>query len=170
MKNYLINLSSVQEAKITTQTRKGNDIENNQLPLIELSDLWQAESFKKRYCSAQFRTSPCNFYNCHGLTFASRRTRVYNPNEIQKILHEDNCSEISKISLMEGDIIIYYKDGDSHHSGIVLKVEKLGSSIIPIILSKWGSLQEVIHRENYCPYYEGSTIKYYRIKGTSEEI
>jgi hypothetical protein len=169
MLNFLIKDSSTNESKIITQTRKGNNIDNYQSSLISNTVLGQAKIIKKRYSLAKFRTTACSFYNCHGLTFASRRTSVHEPSEIQKIIQDDNYSEISQENLLEGDAIIYYQDGDAIHSGVVLRVEEIGSTKIPLILSKWGHLHEVVHRESYCPYFDGSTIKYYRVKGTVKE-
>ncbi len=63
---------------------------------------------------------PCGFYNCHGMTFASRRARIWELKEISKVLAEDNYREVEKASTLPGDIVIYYCKGDAQHSGVVI--------------------------------------------------
>ncbi len=98
---------------------------------------------------------PSRQYNCHGLTFASRRTWIYNASEIQKILKEDDYKEVAEKDVLPGDIVLYTENGDIEHSGIVISLDPLR------ILSKWGPSQEVIHRLRECPYSGGVT--YHRI-------
>jgi hypothetical protein len=44
-------------------------------------------------------------YNCHGLTFASRRTRIY---DVQQVLAEDAYEHIPLNEVEPGDVIVYF--------------------------------------------------------------
>jgi hypothetical protein len=119
----------------------------------------QARDLVRKYPHAQSRpVGPTIAYDCHGLTFASRRTRIWRATEIQKILHDDGYVQVARADVLAGDIAVYFKDGDAEHSGIV--VEK--GSLIPKLLSKWGDCQEFVHFANDCPYATGD-IRYYRM-------
>lgn len=94
------------------------------------------------------------------MTFGSRRSAIWDAQEILKILKEDDYKLVQDIkNVQKGDIIIYLaKNGDVEHSGLVIgKRERL-----PLILSKWGYGKEAVHVFNMCPY-DSSTVQYYRI-------
>ncbi len=55
---------------------------------------------------------PCNTYNCHGLTFAARRTWIHEPSELLKILEDDDYEEVTN-GILPGDIAIYIHEGDA---------------------------------------------------------
>lgn len=152
-----------QGKSITVQTRKGNNIKNFQPSCISNFMSKQIYNEAKKYGAIIIRTSPIPYYNCHGMTFASRRTCIEETKEINQILLDDNYEEILMNSTLPGDIIIYYADdGDVEHSGIVISEpdEFLG---IPIIVSKWGCFSEVVHAANNSPYFFRNA-KFYRIK------
>lgn len=93
---------------------------------------------------------PCPVYNCHGLTFASRRTQVDGTTamSIQSILAQDGYTEVPEPSTRFGDVIVYYDDqGRAEHSGIV--VSKLNADVIRV-WSKWGKGYEMIHPAGSC--------------------
>jgi hypothetical protein len=121
----------------------------------------QVSEFKRAYPKAVHRpVGPTNAYNCHGLTFGSRRTVIWKPSEVQKILQEDDYVEVlTNMEIFPGDIAIYSKDGDIEHSGVVVEVFNRR----PKILSKWGMCQEVVHFVEDCPYKE-SSVRYFRVK------
>jgi len=154
------------ENSIVVQTRLGANVENNQHKKIEGWELAKADEIRKRYNLAIFRTEPCGMYNCHGLTFASRRTRIYEPKEIAKILDHDYYQELDIADLLPGDIVVYYDSGDAQHSGIIIRVDSVGTAKVPIVVSKWGNGQEVIHQVTMCPYFTGAQIRYYRVRAT----
>lgn len=123
-------------------------------------DSFEMEGYRRRYPRCQHRpVGPSRKYNCHGLTFASRRTWIWDPAEIKKIVLDDDYENIPPSEVLAGDTVIYYSEGDAEHSGLVISVDELG----PKILSKWGAAHEVIHRVRECPY-DGSIVSYYRIK------
>jgi len=148
---------------IVIQTRPGTDIPNSQEtgPLLP-KDLLQANIYERTYTNVVFRTKPCGYYNCHGLTFASRRSWITEHSDVHLILKEDNYKEISQADAGSGDVVVYFEKGDPLHSGIV--VEVIRNAIIPDqkILSKWGGLQECVHNLRDCPY-SSQFVKYYRV-------
>jgi hypothetical protein len=119
----------------------------------------EAASFVRRYPQARPRPAgPSIAYNCHGLTFAARRTKIWNAQEIQKILEDDGYVQVPQAQVLPGDVAVYYTNGDAEHSGVVL--EKPG--LIPKLLSKWGNAQEFVHWANDCPY-DPADIRYFRM-------
>lgn len=146
-------------SELNLHTRSENQIENeiDRRP-VRAGDIYLSEDYKTKYPSGRHRpTQPTRKYNCHGLTFAARRTWIWKPTEISKILHDDEYSSIEPENVLPGDIVIYVQNGDVEHSGIVVS-----SGAIPTILSKWGPAHEVVHKVNDCPY-DSMQISYYRI-------
>lgn len=110
------------------------------------------------------RSDPTPFYNCHGLTFASRRTGVFESDTVRQILTEDGYVEMTREEVMAGDVIIYFDDsGDFEHSGIVISPPGPDNFYVPLVCSKWGKYAELLHQGNNCPYNFGK-IKYYRLQ------
>ncbi len=149
----MINRIDQSGRKLALETRKGGDIENFQSDFVAPTPflLHQYRECIGIHRPEDTRSSPTPCYNCHGLTFASRRTRIEETGEIHKILEEDKYIVIRPKDTLPGDIIIYYADdGDAEHSGIVLsEPTRLG---IPMVVSKWGSSSEFVHWANQCPY------------------
>jgi hypothetical protein len=164
LQKFIIKPGERYQTKITIQTRKGNDIDNIQEYDLTPSCLHQVEKFNKEYegRSVTFVNEASPIYNCHGLTFGARRAIIWDPQEVAKILREDDYVMIADVkNVREGDIIVYYGDyGDISHSGLVIG----NSSGVPSILSKWGVGREAVHRWNDCPYFKTCpTVKYFRI-------
>ena len=150
------------KSNIELQTRLGNDIENSQYYEIAPHERHASNSLKADYPNANFITSDSPIYNCHGLTFASRRTGIDDTSEILNILEDDKFIEIGISECSPGDIVIYFSEfGDAEHSGFVIESPNYNNPF-PLILSKWGSFSEVLHRLNQCPYHL-SNVQYYRI-------
>ena len=169
MKDIIIGVPMPEYPEIVLQTRRGNDsnVRNSQInePLSS-KDLHDSEIFKRSHNFATFRTGPCGYYNCHGLTFASRRTRIFEAADISKILYDDNYVLVDEKDVLPGDIIMYYRNGDPQHSGIVIYIPMQQEPIEYLkILSKWGSSHEVVHLLKDCPYYSScDSILFYRIE------
>lgn len=166
MSELTINLTNKQNPRIICQTRQGNEINNEQIAnSLPLLDMASARRMKQQYNFATYRTMPCGYYNCHGLVFASRRTRIWDPKEVEKIILQDDYKIINKNSLLIGDVVVYYEKGDAIHSGIVVAIETLSTVKQIKVLSKWGTGHEVIHHQSDCPYSEYvDDIKYYRVE------
>ena len=143
------------------ETRRGTQIVNYiDRILPTYGDSLRIADYREQYPHETHRPDEASRkYNCHGLTFASRRTRILDPAEIAKILREDEYSEVAFTDVLPGDIVVYYKDGDLEHSGIVVSVDNFH---VPTILSKWGSVHEVVHKVSQCPY-DPANARYYRI-------
>lgn len=149
---------------IALQTRERWDIPNSQS--FETS-LWceaQLEEFRRRYSHALFRTGIIPIYNCHGLTFAARRSTIWETTAVQRIVGDDRYEQVSREETQAGDIILYVSadDGDVEHSGVVVE-PPTPPLFVPKVWSKWGFGAEVIHYANYCPY-DFSQARYYRIR------
>lgn len=149
--------------KIDLRTRLNNPIDNLQpwtYSKLEWSSLdEQPNRFEKLGAS---RTSEaCPVYNCHGLTFACRRTQVDGAaSTIASILEDDGFKEIPGREARLGDIVVYYGgDGSVIHSGLVVDV---GHMNVPKIWSKWGKGYEMLHPLGICPY-DASNVRFYRI-------
>jgi hypothetical protein len=104
-------------------------------------------------------------YNCHGLVFASRRTNIPPvdiPVNIEQLLVRDQYGPVDGPAL--GDIAVYRTtNGEIDHTGIVSRVEFVGTTRVVFIWSKWGALEECEHRETSCPYSDCS-IEYWRLR------
>lgn len=150
------------ERSIRLDTTLGNPIENSQILEISAFEKNQFSALTKWNQSGTLRTHPTPRYNCHGLTFASRRTGIFDSEVINKILDEDGYEEVLAKQALPGDVIIYFAaDGDTEHSGIVVSApaNEFG---VPKVISKWGKYAEFIHWANNCPY-TFATARYYRI-------
>ena len=116
---------------------------------------------RAEFPDVEIRTSSDPEYNCHGLTFASRRTGIHDPAVLSLILEDDRYREVPLTDVLPGDVILYHNRlGDIEHSGVV--ASKPGAIGIPYVFSKWGKFMEVFHLANRCPYtYE--LPKFYRV-------
>lgn len=164
LQKFIIKPGERYQTKIAIDTRKGNDIDNIQEYDLTPFYLELNKRFKQQYTEprATFVNEPSSIYNCHGLTFGSRRSAIWNPEEVRKILKEDDYKIINDMNdIRAGDIIIYSNNmGDIGHSGLVIG-KKQG---LPLILSKWGYGGEVVHPFNQCPYIKNNPIvEYFRI-------
>ena len=154
-------LARDQPQTLAMQTRKGGLIANFMNPAEPLAGIqFQIADLKIKHPTALHRdVGPSAMYNCHGLTFAARRTGINDSAQVQRILLHDGYTLLQLTQEpMPGDIAIYREDGDITHSGIVMFVR----SNSPWILGKWGDCHEVVHEVRDCPYGVGS-ITYYRL-------
>jgi hypothetical protein len=147
-------------SEIRLDTRCENQVENEtDRRAVRAGDKMLSDDYKKDYPDGKHRpTAATRKYNCHGFTFASRRTWISNASEIVKILRDDEYERVTLDQLMPGDVVVYFLNGDAEHSGMIVE-----TGFVPLILSKWGPAHEVIHRVNDCPY-DSMEIKYYRIR------
>jgi hypothetical protein len=151
----------LQTAELNLHTRNRNQVTNElSWQPMHYGAALQIADHKRQYSRADHRpVGPSRKYNCHGLTFASRRTWIDKALEVRKILQDDEYRVVQPADVLPGDIVVYYVDGDAEHSGLV--VDK-GDIAGPVILSKWGFCHEVIHRIRECPYDAGNVV-FYRI-------
>ena len=146
---------------IRLETSKGRGIDNYQETQITNSHITWHRHLVKKYRKAIPRTIQSPTYNCHGLTFGSRRTKIDKPTHIQRILDDDEYKPVEMKDVLPGDIVIYYSEaGDPNHSGIVLEYsERL---VVPMIYSKWGNAGEFVHALRDCPTIYGPDFMFFR--------
>jgi hypothetical protein len=154
--------NQIRKTEIALVTRKGNPIPNSQYHEIARLAMSEMPVLKKEFDRVEFRTGPNPIYNCHGLTFASRRTGINNL-PWKMILDDDGYVEVLEKEALPGDVVIYFgESGSAEHSGIVIK--KMESNLSsPTIVSKWGSAGEAIHYAHDVPPAFGSNRHYYRV-------
>lgn len=149
---------------IALETQEGNPITNDQSREIWNRDEKEFERYEDKYGDVTIkRTEPDAGYNCHGLTFGSRRTWIYDSDDLQMIISDDCYHEVDDSEVLPGDILLYIDEsGDIEHSGIVAKLPSPDDVLsIPTIFRKWGKYAEILHKANQCPYNYGRH-QYYR--------
>ena len=146
---------------IRLETSKRTGIPNKQVGEISPVEMNINKTIPRRFPNIVQRTEMSPLYNCHGLTFASRRTRLTDGPSVRRILSDDEWKEVEVSDLLAGDIVIYYsEDGDPNHSGIFAYFDALK---VPVICSKWGTAGEFVHQLNDIPgEVYGPTTKFYR--------
>lgn len=149
---------------IRLQTAKGANVPNSQESEISAFERNSLERLKQQFDNAEFRTGLSGSYNCHGLAFASRRTKITESLALTTILTDDAYDRIQgPKDALPGDLVIYYDDdGDPTHSGVVL--ENLAPLFNPKVLSKWGNGPEVIHQLHYVPAVYGTRHRFFRCR------
>jgi hypothetical protein len=160
----MVKIISVRPPDLALHSCEYKQIDNERISEIST---WEANQFKKfdeDYGSGVNRRSDPNpFYNCHGMTFATRRTGVFETAVVRQILDEDKYGEVPQMFVLPGDVILYYgPDNDIEHSGIVIEVPKPENFNVPLVCSKWGKYAELVHWGNQCPY-NFANVKYYRM-------
>jgi hypothetical protein len=152
---------SAQNNPICLQTSLGNHIDNYQVR--RLSDFEKREFPNFEKYNVDFRSSPCPVYNCHGLSFAARRTNIDRASDIRKIISDDRYFRVDSKDVLPGDIVLYVdtESGDIPHSGVVVQVAK--DLVSPIfVVSKWGKFKEAVHNVTNSPYLN-CVHEYYRV-------
>jgi hypothetical protein len=127
-------------AGIALQSATGNDIPNDQAASLDDPEFRRfLKNFEKRWASSGcvLRPNLVLRYNCHGLTFASRRTWIDDASLVPAILAQDGYAEVPVDKVVAGDIVVYYDDdGRADHSGIVMEGPCDASLGIPRILGE----------------------------------
>ena len=143
---------------IGLSTKRGNYIHNTQFQSEQVPEMIQAkmemhESFVQQ-TQTQLRSIDSS-YNCVGLIFASRRTRI-EPNLVRWILQEDGYKPIDEQHTMVDDLVIYTlnKDEVVHIGRLIDKVlDEATNEYQWRILSKWGKDGEYLHKIKDVPQY-----------------
>jgi len=150
--------------ELLMQTARGNQIDNEQLDEISPFERNQFPQFERNFSIAtEVCAEPNAKFNCHGMTFASRRTGIFESAAIRQILNEDGYEEVERDRVQRGDVIVYISsDGDFEHSGLVVEPPTPRTLYIPTVRSKWAKYRELIHPGNQCPY-NFSNVRYYRV-------
>lgn len=154
------------KASIVLQTSKYNNIENEQY-FGALQQEVENERRNENQFQSKYFGELSAIYNCHGLVFASKRTGIYEPDEIYKIL-ADEYREIKNIKdVNPGDVVLYFGDGNILlHSAVVTQKSDFG---LIKVLSKTRRYKEIEHIYSYSPY-NAIEYKFYRINHGATEI
>lgn len=147
---------------IRLETSKRTGIDNLQLFEVAQFERNWAKDIERQFPRVTQRTDVSPLYNCHGLTFASHRTRITESEGIDLILADDCWTEITDMQkLLPGDIVVYFsEEGDPNHSGLVVAC----GDLVPTICSKWGSAGEYIHLLNDCFSIYGPIKRFFRCR------
>jgi hypothetical protein len=126
----------------------------------ELDDI--RSLFCKEHPDAMLRSSTST-YNCMGLVFAARRTHI-DVDLVEHFLVDDDWRKLEeKGDLRPGDLVLYLRNGEPAHVGIVWNIAVLGEIMV---LSKWGDAGEYFHELNDVPAYCGVASEYYTDRRT----
>ena len=148
--SYIINEGSPQDRNsLSLHTSKRNHIRNvrrNEAPPERRKAI--VDLYKSTYPRAIVRSiSQC--YNCMGLVFASRRTCI-DIDELQPIFNDDGFTKVDNLNeSMIGDVVVYSRDHQRRHVGIIVQKEELLGTLTIRVLSQWGWDAEVIHPYDY---------------------
>ena len=146
---------------IRIETSQGHVIDCSQRADLVDSEVRGHNRLVAKYQHAVLRTGASSEYNCHGLTFISRRAWVTERKAIDLVLDDDGYDEIKLKDTIPGDIVIYFSDtGDPNHSGLV--VEGAGSLLDMRVCSKWAYAGEFVHGLHNCPSEYGPTARFFR--------
>jgi hypothetical protein len=147
-------------------TGNQNFIEN-ELPDSDRSreSLLAAREFVRQISPTAKCRSLTALYNCVGLLFASRRTTV-DVRHLPMILQDDGYRAVPELGVVEGDIVIYRRNGRISHVGMVLELRdasiRLDRSRIEIwVLSQWGEDGEYIHKLREVPSIYGDDLQFW---------
>lgn len=153
-------------SSIVTQTADSWNIPNSQYFDTVGNEEVLNQFFLSTY-DAEIRTKATGRYNCHGLTFGSRRTCIDDATSLANILKHDGYIEVLIAEILPGDIVLYFDtDGTVSHSGLVVEVPPT-LPLFPKIVSKWGvNGSEYVHWIHRSPY--GQSYRFYRISHSSE--
>lgn len=149
--------------QLQMHTAQGRQIDNEQFDEISHFERNQFPVFERQYSlGCEVCAGPSPRFNCHGLTFASRRTGIFESGTLEQILNEDGYEEIQPNKVKPGDVIVYYADGDFEHSGLVVESPSPSRLNVPMVRSKWAKYKEIIHPGNQRPYHFGN-VRYFRV-------
>lgn len=151
--------------ELELETSEKNKIPNTQSREIYPSEIKEFERIEpNRGEFLKHRTAPTPVYNCHGMTFASRRTGISESSIVFQILNDDKYVEVAEDKVIAGDIILYFGEyNDVEHSGIIVSPPRNNPCNVAKVCSKWGKYYEGIHWANNVPY-DYTHVKYYRVK------
>lgn len=145
------------------ETANGQRIPNDQYRADDPAQTALMRGYLDQYreYGIRARTNPTGYYNCHGLTFGSRRAVLYDKVFLKTILQDDCYIKVPLEDVLPGDVILYVApNGEYDHSGVVLEKGALGAMGI-LVCSKWGPNAEFIHWAHTSPY--GTDYEFWRV-------
>lgn len=154
--NHLL-LVQPEEPSIALQTAEGNDVANTIAPTPAANKAAVYALIRNRHPNWIHRKPLCGRYNCHGMTFANRRTAIYEDVEVNRIHADDGYRVIPAAKMpVPGDVAVYRNETVGIlHSAVVVKppmpLVEGGAAVseTALLLSKWGdSFGEDFHLAN----------------------
>lgn len=142
---------------IALETRLPSRIGNQQAPEPGQRVISLYEHMRAQHPHWNNRKPACGIYNCFGHIWASRRTAIYDDEEIRKILSDDGYRTLrAGEDPQQGDLALYLDSGGGFlHVGRIVEVRGIVSNgntsdaKIPFVLSKWSDcFGEDVHHCN----------------------
>lgn len=157
---------------IALETRRKHAIKNQQAPDPDYQSQRVDQLRKDQHPAWELRKNCTGLYNCYGQVWASRRTAIYDADQLEIIRNDDGYTELRDDERPErGDLAVYRATNGGRsimHVGLVVELRQLsvGGIILdptPWILSKWNDASsEVVHHFNDVPWDTGSfTLSYW---------
>ncbi len=152
-------------AMLQLETRRKTALKHRLNRVAPLDGVYDEDRhYDLRFPLAQRRpVGPANTYNCHGLTFGSRRAEV-SYDDVPLILEQDDSTEVGRDQVLAGDVVVYFSTkefvGEPEHSGVVVEPPDQLKNIK--IVSKWGYGDERVHFLADCPY-DPTDVRFFRI-------
>jgi hypothetical protein len=149
------------EIRLDTHTQKHipNAQYRNVTKIAVAMEIKQEKEF-----NAKYHGEASGVYNCHGLTFANRRTGIYEDSALNLILTEEYQEIRNRKDVAVGDVAVYYENEGIMHSAVVIQVDR-GLELNSIfVLSKSRSFKEIIHAVDNAPAEYGRIKRFYRMK------
>ena len=133
---------------IRLDTRVGKAVDNKQSSPPDRQDVAIFERICQQHSQWRVRKPCCGTYNCFGLVWASRRTCIFESDEVRRILDEDGFRRIDLAQAVCGDVVTYHHEGSKviWHAGVIEIRELSGGGVVPWVLSKLDPMKgEVFH-------------------------
>jgi len=122
---------------IRLQTRRATDVANEQALAPDATAVARYARLRAPTVWKQ-RRGAVGVYNCFGLVWANRRTAIYEESELLKILADDGYRSIPVAEIDLGDVALYRTEQlGILHVAIVVRLDPVGTTIVPWLLSKW---------------------------------
>ena len=152
----IVGFAASSRKSIRLDTRQGNHVDNEQSLPPDQQTVTLFDRVVDQHTHWVVRKECCGIYNCFGHVWASRRTCIYDEEEVRKILHEDGYREINLDLADRGDIALYlWKDSDTiWHAGVIepraIQTNIKGDArTVPWVISKLNdTMGEVFHPIN----------------------
>ena len=165
----LARLQGTPESPIPLATRLGTPVRNSRSPSPSERARSIFSLLLRKHPQWVLRKEPCGYYNCFGLVWASRRTSIYEQDDLDRILLEDGYRGLEDPRRCRlGDLALYLDEaGGFLHVGVVAEIRQVvgggvSRSGAPWILSKWNdSTGEVLHHYNDVPFALSYTVRFW---------
>lgn len=139
---------------IVLQTRLGRSVKNFIDPPPRADQVWKYRRLRDKHPLWEERVPATGGYNCVGLVWASRRTGIFDEDQIQLVFGDDGFRlvDISSERLFPGDLVAYWTSSPPRHFihvGLIMEfrsIAGLPGQSVPWVLSKMDATSgEVAH-------------------------